>query len=373
MTSSTHFDQLVIGLAALKKSKQRYPYPRLLQLALHHLSLVMGSNYPVTERGLMRLFEQPVSNWYVEPVPKLFDPGSSLLYDSEISEEADSYLFELLETSLSGSLRSQQLALENFRFRELLESLRGISEKDIEAAQQEYVLLRRFLIEHPYTTTAELRETFGRLKHVSTARVGEFYNNPARETLSVWVCDRCGPLDYKRGRLKGVKPSVCNDHRKEVSYVHRLEPQRGWRRLKRGLHLRICIPGVPEVSLFRALELLCDSKAAGLTQVELYPGLDRYDLRLQFSDSSVWAVDVKDYPDPKKLSVKLTPIPGGGSLRYDKSFYVVSQAYVERERDYVTTARRLADKLPKHTQLVSDTAFLQQVEQTIEKLKTAES
>lgn len=370
MTSSIHFDRLVIGLAAFQKSKQPYPY--LLQLGLHRLSLVMGLKYPCTEMGLMRLFEQPVSDWYPEAVPELFDPSVGLLYDGEISEEADSYLFELLEAGSLSSLRWQQIASENLRFRDLLQALKHVSEKDAETAQQEYVLLRRFLIERPYTTTEALRKTFGRSKYATPAKAGEFYNNPIRETQSIWVCNRCGPLDYRHGQLRGVKPSVCNDHRKELSYVHKLKSQRDWRRLKHGLHLRVCIPGIPEVELFEALEALCDTGVPGLIQVELYPGLDRYDLRLQFSDSSVWAVDVKDYPDPTKLSCKLLPISGCGSLRYSESFYVVSQAYIEKNSLYLSTARLSADKLPKKTQLLSDAVFLQQVMRKIEKLGKAQ-
>ncbi|MDF5709389.1 MAG: hypothetical protein PUP90_17425 [Nostoc sp. S4] len=59
-------------------------------------------------------------------------------------------------------------------------------------------------------------------------------------------CDRCGLLIKKHGHLRGIKPSVCNDHRKNLSHVQRISWKQGLRLLKFGIHWRVCLPGIPE-------------------------------------------------------------------------------------------------------------------------------
>lgn len=371
MTSDTTFNYLLIGLVDFLQSDKQYPYPELLQWSCHQLSLAMPT-YPRTQTGLFKLLEKPLGTWYPHQLPNTFNATFGLLYDGELSEEASDYFYELAEQSeLLQSPTGKQLALENFEFRKLFSALQQAHTENPVVAQQEYVLLRRFLIENPFALTEQLRQTFFRARYVTPEKVGGLYE-PISEATSIWVCDSCGPLDIKYGQLRGVKPNVCNDHRKNLSYVHKVNLQPGLRRLKRGLHLRICIPGIPEIALFRELEDLCELSSAGLKQVHLYPGLDRYDLQLQFSDATVWAVDVKDYPNPLKLAPKLLPIYGEGSLRYDQSYYVAPQVYLNRTENYVTMARVAATALPQETQLLSEVDFENRVLRKIEQLKSGE-
>jgi hypothetical protein len=242
----------------------------------------------------------------------------------------------------------------------LLERLQEANQKDAERAQQEYVLLRRFLINNPYTTLEQLRSTFSQTRYISINDVGELYED-CKENDSCWCCDRCGPLIEKHGHLRGIKPSVCNDHRKNLSYVRRISWKQGLRRLKLGIHWRVCLPGIPEIRLFHTLEKLHKQQPEYFSEINLWPGIDRYDLRLQFGDGSVWAVDIKDYRNPYDLALQLKPVFGEGDLRYDESFYVIPNHRLLQRQDYIEILREEATELPKSTHLFSDIAFEERV------------
>ena len=370
MTFDTTFNYLVLGLERSLRSESE---AELFRWACHQLALAMPHAYPRTQAGLLSLFEQPVKDWYPYAVPERFDSESGLLYDGDLSEEACEYCYDLAEQAdMASSVLAQHLALENVQFRELLDELKRAYDIDAKNAQQEYVLLRRFLIENPYATAEQLSRTFFRSRYVTPKKVGGLYEPlPAVNDSEkfVWECSRCGPLTMKRGQLRGVKPSVCNDHRRDMDRVRKVDRQPGLRRLMRALHLRVCIPGIPEIELFEALEELCESSKPGLQQLQLYPGIDCYDLQLRFSDGTVWAVDVKDYPNPIMLTRQLTTIYGGGSLRHDESFYVVPQAYIDRTEDYVKIAQ---SSLKKAIKLLGARAFERKVSGKIAQLQQSE-
>jgi len=376
MSDVEAFDYLVIGLAELLRQDCKYPYPELFQRACNMLALTMRDiPYPCTLAGLLKLLEEPVKAWYPLAVTQAFDSDFGLTYDGRLSEEASRYFYdELLErTQLpeSASTITQQLAIENWQFQKLLDRLREKSDRDSELAQKEYVLLRSFLIENQYTTTTQLRQKFGKNQYIKPQEVGDLYDD-CDENVVYWNCDRCGPLNEKYGRLYGVKPSVCNDHRESLSYVRRIASERELRRIKRGIHLRICLPGIHELQLFHKLEALQQNHQEQLCAVLLYPGLDRYDLQLRFGDNTVWAIDVKDYRNPYQLAAKLLPIYGEGSLQYNESFYVLPSYRVLSYDNYVQIVREEATKLPKSTHILSNAEFERHVITKISSLKQGE-
>lgn len=138
--------------------------------------------------------------------------------------------------------------------------------------------------------------------------------------------------------------------------------------IKEGIRQRVCFPGMPELDLYSALGELKTEHPDFLTEVRLYPGVDSYDIQLRFSDETVWAIDFKDVRDPYKLAV-LKGLYGEGSLRYDKSFYVISDRCVANHPDYTKIVKEEAKELPKQTQVVSDQVFRQRVQQKITQLQ----
>ncbi len=152
-----------------------------------------GIPYPRTLEGLFSLLEKPLHTWYPLAIPKEFDSEYGFIYDKALSEEASQYFYEQLikrgQLPEFASVKVQQLALENFLFQRLLERLQEANENDAERALQEYVLLRRFLIENPYTTLESLRKTFSKTRYISINDVGELYED-CKENESYSCCDR---------------------------------------------------------------------------------------------------------------------------------------------------------------------------------------
>ncbi|BAB73674.1 hypothetical protein ACN23B_09855 [Anabaena sp. FACHB-709] len=371
----SEFNSLVIGLAEFVRRDGKYPYPELLRHGLNKLALELTAvPYPRTLNGLLVLLEKPVKTWYPRRfIPKEFDSDFGLLYEGGLSEEANRYFYEeLLERtklSESATATTQQIAIENLQFQRILARLQELYNNDSnpESVQREYVLLRRFLIENRYTTKAHIRKVFLKTKYIHIQEVGELYDECEIEEPS-WNCDRCGPLFKKYGKLRGIKPSVCNDHRQSLPYVKKITWQHGLCRLKFGIHLRICLPGIPEIRLFEILAELQSKFPQQLCAIHLYPGIDRYDLQLCFCDQTTWAVDIKDYQSPYKLAPKLTPLFSEGDLRYHESFYVIPIERLQQTQNYLEILREQAAKLPSSIHLLSDAVFEKRVINKIESL-----
>jgi len=366
MISSVNFNAFVVGLNAWLIDESDIT---LFRWGCHQLAFAMPQTYPRTHKGLLKLLEKPLENWYPSEIPEKFDARHGLLDSGQLTEEAEHYVRTLRAEDLPKGISDKRAALEDELFRQLFEKLSEAHKKGDKRAQAEYVSLRRFLIEHPYATSAQLSQKFLRNRYTKPAAVGELYESilPDNDKRPLWKCERCGPLTKRHEHLKGIKPTVCNDHTEEMDSVEKVPWQPNLRQLKRGIHLSVCLPGIPEVFLFQRLEELRDRTSPGLQKVELYPEMDSYDLQLCFSDGTVWAVDVKDYPDPSNLTNDPTPLKSKGSLRYDEGLYVVPQVYLDRTEDYLSLARSQADM--QKMQLMGSDAFESKVKGKIKQLK----
>lgn len=120
--------------------------------------------------------------------------------------------------------------------------------------------------------------------------------------------------------------------------------------------MRVCLPGMPELALLNRMRELAQDYPDRLSSVDLYPGVDRYDLKLTFSDNAVWGIDVKDYRSPYLLSRKLPGIYGEGNLAYTEGFYVVPERRLRGHSEYLKIVREKV-KLPDHTCILSDAEF----------------
>lgn len=360
MKSFVLFDCLVLGLAKLIDQEFLYPYPDLFQQACNQLSLQMeAGQYPLTMMGLFNLFEQPVKSWCPFQIPESFERDFGLVTDHRLSEEAAEYLHmelrEKAEIPESASAVVQKLFAEHYQFQKLFERLRDQYRSDPVVAQHDYILLRKFLIEHPFVEISQIRRTFRRAQYLDIEEVGGLYD-PCSDGDTYWNCDRCGPLFQKYGHLYGSKPSFCDDHRRSLPFVNRIEGTRELLKIKQGIHLRVCLPGIPELALLGRMQELARDYPDTLSSIDLYPGVDRYDLKLTFSDDAVWGTDVKAYCSPYLLRQKLPGIYGEGNLAYTKGFYVVPERRLRGHSEYLKIVREKV-KLPDHTCILSDVEF----------------
>lgn len=379
------FPCFVIGLAKFLESGQTYPVPDELAYSLNALSGAMLSNYPRTLRGLLELASHPLQSWWPNELPTDFDPEGELIYDGDLAMGAQEYLDQFQsDTNLprGASLATLKTAVDNRLFHTILERLQQAALVDPVNAQSEYITLRRFIIEHPWTTTRDLLDVFGAMRIIRPEDVGTLYdeanlNNSVllftdeQGQTGYWNCDHCGPLRVRSGTLQPLKPSVCGPHCPRPHGWRFVEPNRRTRVLKRGIQLRTHIPGIHELALYQFLLCIRDAYPSQLLEVQLWPGIDRYDLQVRFCDS-VWAVDIKDYKDPYQLGRNLSHLYGEGSLKWDKGFYVYPSYREQQRPNYGQIVRREAGIVLGNVQVISDKQFQARVSQKVENLVKGE-
>ena len=359
MQTQTTFDILVSGLDDFLRAEKKYPYPPLFQQACHCLAATLDP-YPKTICGLLTLMEQPLRVWWPVELPDGYDAGSGPIYEGELAEEANRYLYEELSERDGRQEAKETLKarrdFENRQFKRLKDLLQSAEYGD--QAQGDYVLLRSFLIQHADTTRANIAATFAG-KKITPSSVGELYEDCGPR--DVWTCEHCGPLREQRGRLHGLRASVCDNHGTDLPHVRRVSDAPGRCRVREGIHWRTTMPGIPEMSLFHALEALHQKHPQQIQCLSLWPGIDRYDIRLEFGDGRIWAVDVKDHRQPDKLGKDLKPLYGEGNLCYDEAFYVFPTRRILAHPNYIKTVRENLVSLPTNHRLISDTDFQSRV------------
>lgn len=377
------FPKLVIGLADfLEKRPRSYPYPHAFHYSLNQFSLADLMGYPKTLNGLLNKFEKPVRDWWKGELPTDFDSDEPLIEDKELSFAAMAYLDQLAdedETAFHDSLLKIEIVMDNRKFRQLLKRLREAFLIDPIGAQREYVILRRFIIKEAYTKLVEISQTFSQTHYISVSEVGELYmeasgladvmcHSDENGNNAFWLCRQCGPLYIKHGQRESLKRSVCGKHCPRQQGWEAITPSRQLQVLRKGIHLRIHLPGLAEIRLLEWLEEQQQKYPQLLLNVSPWPGLDTYDLQIHFVDS-IWGVDVKDYKDPHLLGRKLTRLYREGDLYWDDGFYVYPSYRETQRSDYGEVLRAEAGARLKGIQILSDQIFKERVTRKLKSLK----
>jgi hypothetical protein len=133
--------------------------------------------------------------------------------------------------------------------------------------------------------------------------------------------------------------------------------------LKRGVHLSTYIPGTAEMELYRWLMKEVQPVQPDLQQVDLWPGIDSYDLQLRFP-GQVWAVDVKDYKDPFTLGEHIKQDNRSfdrKDLAWNEWFYVYPTYHEWQRPNYEECVRRAAKGLPAKVSILNTEQFKKRV------------
>jgi hypothetical protein len=138
--------------------------------------------------------------------------------------------------------------------------------------------------------------------------------------------------------------------------------------LRKGIHLRTYLPGIPELGLFHWLEECRQKHSEFIRSVSLWPRIDIYDLQIEFVDS-VWAVDVKDHQEPHRLGLSLTGIYGEGELQWNRGFFVYPDYREKQRSDYGEAIRLAATSRLHRIEIVSEERFKEQVAAKLKSLK----
>lgn len=364
------FSYLAIGLAKYVENEQKYPYPAELSYAQHQLSLAMLTTYPSTITDLFSRFEKPLEQWWPGILPPGIDPRFQLLYEDDLDEQVVDFLLEY-QLPKEATHQEIRVILDNQLMINILSKARKAYITDPIRASSDYVAIREFVITHPWTSDEQLRRQFRNLHHFTPLEVGTLYQDsrvpgaallyrrPGTPEPRYWTCSLCGPLYQSNNRLGSIKPSACLGRCPGPQGWKELDPGAHPRVLKRGIHLRTHLPGITEIQLYQWLTQDIQPNLPNLQKVILWPGVDRYDLQLQFQQFS-WAVDIKDYKDPFALGIHIAQDNrqvAESALEWQKWFYVYP-SYREAQRpDYRSCVLHTAGQLPQHVEILSEKQF----------------
>jgi len=373
--SNTLFALLASGLVEWAEKDYGYPYPSTFQLALNRLAVLMANRaqpIPSSLSTMIELFEQPLRAWWpaqIVSLPLEIDPNLPLLYDGLPDEQLIEFIAEH-KFPKSASPQTLQAIIDQ----QLIEELVRSGREDPHLRGPEYVIARRFLIEHPWTDYTGIQRGTQSILFLDRSLIHKMYepveefDHLARYDNQYWVCPSCnGILSWIDGLPRCAKPSICA--KLFPDYVGRqpIEPAKDLFRLRWSIHARACLPGKTEIELYDWLRAKAERHSA-VTEVEIWPGVDLYDLRVKFKRANqVWAVDVKDYHSPLALGRKLKgkSLYDYGDLRWDRGFYVVPDFRVKLYASYLDVAREAMSPLPANIEVLSASQFRRRVDQAI--------
>jgi hypothetical protein len=368
--------------------------PALLKQALNKFTALQMVNKIRPHLSISSLFEdleEPISTWWPGQLPSVIQTGEvgaqwSLFFDGSPDEWVEDFLAQKgVQKRFGQSLQEFQADIDQSAIK-LVQKICRDAPKPLSSV---YRTIRRFLIKHPVTTLFELQQALGNFPEISTRIINSFYEAPdrferyARQQGSYWLCPYChGILNWaENGKIpRCARHSVCG--RLYPGYEKRtaLNDQLGLVRLKWGLHRRVCVPGIPEIEIYDWMVNLQRRYSTFISEVELWPDVDQYDLRICFTDD-IWAVDVKDYADPVELYRKIQK-PGKpseiyfsnqGELKWTQAFFVVPQYRLDWNPQYIDLFKRAAPSrqqaLPQNIQIKSVKQFQRAVQQKLAKLR----
>jgi hypothetical protein len=364
------FDYLAVGLYQLQTRAKLYPYPPVFEYGLNLLAAKVGVGFPPTLRGILEIFQRPISEWWRDefgPLPVEIDQRFSLLEAGSqiyLHEQLEDYLFNF-QLPGSGRIRPEDILLHqhNELIAAFVHELREAYEVDSQSAQYIYRTVRSFINTHPFITPMKMRRAL--ILPTYHDKVLEFYEpvthvpDLAMRDNCFLNCPNCGVVVHRNGVDSSAKASLCQAQCPGDGGWIRVEDADDLHVLKRGVLLRTHIPGQPEMRLYRWLTEVVGPKNPEL-EVELYPGIDRYDLRLIFrlgGNQTVWAIDVKDHRTPAVLSSQLLSDPRPyylGDWQWSQAYYVIPDYRLRVHPTFIDDVRHAAGLPRLQVDIVSE-------------------
>lgn len=377
------FSYLIVGLSKFRNAtsgQYTYPYPPELQHAMNFLALKMGDRYPDTLPGLLSLLHNPIDHWLPEHInlPEGLYPEFPILSDNDLHEITSEFLEN---NALNGAIDFEVIghARDNALVKQWIEQVRNdyAQAEDDNVARRianDYAQARYTIIEHPIGSRTSIKRQLITNSYIDT--IMGFYEPTfeaqhrldGNEITGYRVCEQCGPIRrYPDGHTNSLKPQACQGRCPFSDNWTRIQDD-NLLVLRRGIQLRTMIPGRAEIDLYHQLYNVERKKPRRrkIREVELYPAVDAYDIRITLANGHVLAVDVKDYQDAVALGIKiresgLTLPDHYSELQWDDAFYIVPEYRERAQPGYRDLALRQIGELPEHVHLMTDAQFLNEL------------
>ena len=292
-------------------------------------------NYLITlnETEMIRKkFTHPVAEWFdgwddliIQDIKKssFWDIGSLIYLD----EEEKNYMLTGECLDYLNSVEKDLTAIDEHRVFNLMKEL----------SQDNYVYVRKFIIEHPLLTVTERKQFllyFQNDQHFIDLIDCAYEKIPEE----AYLCSNCGWTIT----FKGLQPSCCHKDCVELHTTNekckKIEENYVYR-LKKGVMRYICYPGKTELEI----EDICMKLNV---KSELWPELDRYDIKIIFDTGACWGIDAKTYCNPYFLSKSIEKDNNFNNAAIDKGYYVIPDKIINRTGGYLKICEKalLGDK-----------------------------
>lgn len=367
--SQDTFTYLVAGVLESIDTNFSYPYSGPFKFALDRLASLMvinGTNFPKSMPELLALFALPLNEWWPGSLPDEIDGRFPLLTDDgEFDEQIEDYLFDSdLKLTFGESFYKIRSVIDQKEISDMVLRARSGSS---DLADQ-YVIARRFLIENPWIggRFESLPNDLVTFREVVTRSYIKVPKSALHDGV-YWLCPYCrGILVWDGNKPRCAKPSICARQSSDYLEMQALKPEPDMLCLKKSIHSRVCLPGIPEIDLYRKLLEKQKYASSKIQKVDLWPDADTYDIRIAFNDGTAWAIDVKDYANPVALAKKITgkQIPNFGHkvFGWSKAFYVIPDYREEYSLGYLAKVREIFSRnKPKNTEVISLSSLLRKL------------
>lgn len=329
----TAMDLIVTGLYEKERQKKagEYFYSKRL---IHGINLFQSLNYKYNPDGFdfSKLHEQSfITEYAMRPVAEWFQDWKNI-ESLDLENQSFYYMDALVGDSGFNTFHVNDNCEDYIEYVEK-DVVAGIEQRSVYDClkalnQDEYVKLRKFLIEHPIISLKQLRTL--KREYLQNSAALQTIENSYEEILNdCFVCPKCGWTLQKEKIGMRCQSRTCS----EAIYVPgELEPipsNGDMLRLKRGVMKYIAVPGKLELEIYA----YCEKHRI---QSILWPQMDRYDLEITFPDGTVWAIDAKAVKEPYFLKASVAQDGGFPSGNYDRGFYVIPDEYAAERTDYMT-------------------------------------
>lgn len=328
------------------KARTVLPYPAPLQRALDRLTVLAWRARRPPPGGVPALLASaslPIARWLPELRPEvasvsdvLVSRGMPTTFCREWAVDAADVEAEIEETRL---------------VRSAIAVCRQLND------QRAYEMFRRLLIERPvmgavdllqYRTEPLLRPLAGMLAEI-------YVPVPPQHAIRGFadVC-ACGHLLLPHPRGASCISDRCDRAGAEASRRISMDHEPVW--VKPPIRTFVSLPGQAELRLAaRVAEM-------GL-EVQLWPAFDAYDLRIEFSDGEVWAIDVKDWGNPVALARHLSalPMPIRQDPPWQRALFAFPRARTRGRPEYLRLFTHFFRSQHAHTSAVTEDALLRQI------------
>lgn len=326
--------------ALLKQEPNRYPHSLRLQ---HGINMFLYASAELGKSGIqvwqyadeasflekfaVRPIEEWFSDWSPESISRLnlksqpfYGFGPFALWEGENRYSPSEDCIEYLESQDADILAGTD---ERYVYN-LLKQL----------TQNQYTMVRLFIIEHPIVTQDALRRF--KMQLAACPQAVEAINFAYEEWEGeAYCCPVCGwtMMQGKYGPIchsphcTDVVPNLTDDMQIDNTDHSVL-------RLKKGVMRYFAQPGKLELEIAD----FCESKNL---QWCLWPQMDRYDIEIIFPDGEVWEIDAKAYHNPIALRNKILSNNKFTNCNCAHGYYVIPSAFTHNQKNYTKVVNRV--------------------------------